>query len=335
MTINVGEIIATTLRSRTGQLADNVSNNCALLKRLDTKGKIKPFTGGSQILQEISYANNATAMMYSGYQALDITPTKVIDAATFDIKQAAVGITISGLEMLKNSGKEQIIDLLDARIEVAEETMKNMISTGVYSDGTNYGGLDITGLQAAVSSTPTTGTYGGFNRATASNAFWRNQSTTFSGLSLTAGSDTIQAAMNNLYLKMIRGTDMPDLILADNTYFRYYLESLQSLVRITDSNSDVGKLGFQSLKYMNSDVVLDGGLIAGSNNSGVSFSGVPTSQMYFLNTKYLHYRPHAERNMIVSDERYSVNQDAVCKLILWAGNLTSSNASLQGVLSAT
>ncbi len=333
MTINVGDIIATTLRSRTGQLADNVTNNNALLTRLNTKGRIKPFTGGSQILQEISYANNATAMMYSCYQALDITPTKVIDAATFDIKQAAVGVTISGLEMLKNSGKEQIIDLLEARVEVAEDTMKNMISTGIYSDGTNYGGLDITGLRAAVSTTPTSGTYGGFDRSVASNAFWRNQSTTFSGLSLTAGSDTIQRAMNTLYLKQVRGTDMVDLILADNTYFTYYLESLQAITRLTSNENDLAK--FNTLKYMGADVVLDGGLIAGSNNSGISFAGVPSAQMYFLNTKYIHFRPHAERNIIVSDERFSVNHDAVCKLILWAGNLTTSNASLQGVLSAS
>lgn len=334
MTINVGEIIATTLQSRTGQLADNVSNNNALLTRLKTKGRIKPVTGGSQILQEISYANNATAMMYSGYQTLDITPTKVIDAATFDFKQAAVGVTISGLEMLKNSGKEQVIDLIEARVEVAEDTMNNMISTGLYSDGTNYGGLDITGLRAAISTTPTSGTYGGFDRSVSSNAFWRNQATTFSGLSLTAGADTIQSAMNSLYFKCVRGTDQVDLILADNTYYRYFMESLQSITRITDSNSDLGKLGFQSLKFMGADVVLDGGLISGSNNSGVSYSGVPSSQMYFINSKYMHYRPHSERNMIVSDERFSVNQDAVCKLILWAGNLTGSNMSLQGVLSA-
>lgn len=333
MTTNVGDIIATTLQSRTGQLADNVSNNNALLRRLKAKGKIKPVTGGSQILQEISYANNATAMMYSGYQTLDITPTKVIDAATFDFKQAAVGVTISGLEMLKNSGKEQVIDLIEARVEVAEDTMNNMISTGLYSDGTNYGGLDITGLRAAISTTPTSGTYGGFDRSVASNAFWRNQATTFSGLSLTAGADTIQSAMNNLYFKLVRGTDMPDLILADNTYFRYYMESLQAIQRI--ESSDTASAGFRSLQFMSgTDVVLDGGLIAGSNNSGVSYSGVPSSQMYFINSKYLHYRPHSERNMIVSDERFSVNQDAVCKLILWAGNLTGSNMSLQGVLSA-
>lgn len=333
MTINVGDIIATTLQSRTGQLADNVTNNNALLRRLKTKGKIKPVTGGSQILQEISYANNATAMMYSGYQTLDITPTKVIDAATFDFKQAAVGVTISGLEMLKNSGKEQVIDLIEARVEVAEDTMDNMISTGLYSDGTNYGGLDITGLKAAISTTPTVGTYGGFDRSVSSNAFWRNQATTFSGLSLTAGSDTIQTAMNSLYFKLVRGTDMPDLILADNTYYRYFMESLQAIQRI--ESSDTAAAGFRSLQFMaGTDVILDGGLIAGSNNSGISYSGVPSSQMYFINSKYLHYRPHAERNMIVSDERFSVNQDAVCKLILWAGNLTGSNMSLQGVLSA-
>ena len=32
-------------------------------------------------------------------------------------------------------GKEAIIDLLDARMDVAESSMMNLISTGVYSDG--------------------------------------------------------------------------------------------------------------------------------------------------------------------------------------------------------
>lgn len=328
-TINVGDIITTSLRSRTGKLADNVTSNNALLTRLNTKGRIKPVTGGSQILQELAYANNGTAMFYSGYQPIDITPQKVIDSATFDIKQAAVGVSISGLEMLKNSGKEQIIDLLEARIEVAEDTMKNLISTGIYSDGTGFGGTQIGGLQLLVSTTPTSGVVGGFDRSSSTNAFWRNQTTTFSSLSLTAGSDTIQTAMNSLYLKCVRGSDAVDLIVADNTYFKYYLESLQALVRIDNSNTDVGKLGFQSLKYMNADVVLDGGVYTGS------YTGVPSAQMYFLNTKYIHYRPHADRNMVVDERpRVSVNQDAEARLILFAGNMTLSNGMLQGVLSA-
>ena len=35
---------------------------------------------------------------------------------------------------------------------------------------------------------------------------------------------------------------------------------------------------------------------------------------------------------VIGGERMSVNQDALYKIIGWAGNLTMSNAALQGVL---
>jgi len=51
------------------------------------------------------------------------------------------------------------------------------------------------------------------------------------------------------------------------------------------------------------------------------------------NTKYIYWRPHARRNMVPLDpDRFSVNQDAMIRLIGWAGNMTLSNAFLQGVL---
>lgn len=326
MTQNLAEIVVTTLRNRSRQLADNVTKNNALLTRLNTRGKIKTVSGGSQILQELSYAENGTAMYYSGYETLDLTPQRVLDASTWDFKQAAVAVSISGLEELQNDGKERVLDLLESRVDVAEKTMRNLISAGIYSDGTGSSGKQIGGLQLLVSSTPTSGTVGGFDRSSSSNSWWRNQTTTFSALSLTAGSDTIQQAMNNLYMKTFRGSDTVDLIVADNIYFTYFLESLQAIQRIQDNNSDVGKLGFRTLKYMNSDVVLDGGI--GGN--------VPASTMYFLNTDYIHYRPHARRNFVVDEQdRVPVNQDAMAKIMLWAGNMTMSNAQLQGVLTAS
>jgi hypothetical protein len=58
--------------------------------------------------------------------------------------------------------------------------------------------------------------------------------------------------------------------------------------------------------------------------------------MYFLNTDYIHFRPHSARNFVpIGGERQSVNQDAMVKLLGFAGNMTLSNASLQGVLSHT
>ena len=217
-----------------------------------------------------------------------------------------------------------IIDLLEGRIQVAEAQLQNQISAGLYSDGTGNGGKDITGLAAAISTSPGSGTYGGINRLTWS--FWRNiafDATTDGGAAATSAN--IQSYMNRVAVQLVRGTDRPDLIVADNNYYRLYLESLQAIQRV--QGEDMAAAGFTSLKYLgaglNCDVVLDGG-IGGS---------ISTNRMYFINTKYMFFRPHRDRNFVpIGGDRQSVNQDAIVKLIGWAGNLTTSGAQFQGVL---
>ena len=125
-------------------------------------------------MQELEYAENTNAMWYQGYDPLNTAAQDVLTAAEFDFKQAAVAVTISGLEELQNAGKEKIIDLLDARISNAEKTMKNLICAGIYSNGTGSGGKEIGGLQLLVADTATSGTVGGINRATWT--FWQNVS---------------------------------------------------------------------------------------------------------------------------------------------------------------
>lgn len=129
------EITTTTLFNRTRTLADSVTKNNALLARLSEKGKVKPVDGGQAIQQAIEYSENGTYKRYSGYDVLNISPQDVFTSAQFNFAQAAVAVSISGLEMLQNSGKEQVIDLLDSRIGNAERTMKNNISNDCYSNG--------------------------------------------------------------------------------------------------------------------------------------------------------------------------------------------------------
>jgi len=230
--------------------------------------------------------------------------------------------------MIQNSGKEAIIDLLDGRMAVAEAQIANRISGDLYLDGTGNAGKNLTGLGAAVPDSPATGTYGGIDRATWT--FWRSVSysgVTNGGAATTASN--IQQYMDSVAVQLIRGTDKPDLIVADNNYYRLYLQSLQSIQRITDSGSSMAGAGFASLKYfgagMASDVVLDGGI----------GSSATANHMFFLNTKYLMFRPHADRNFVpIGGERQAVNQDAIVKLIGWAGNLTSSGPQFCGVLIA-
>lgn len=315
---SVTDIIATTIQSRTRQIADNVTKNNALLARLNQRGNVKPFGGGNVIFQELSFQQNGNAGFYSGYDLLPVAAADVISAAEFNIKQLACPVVMSGLEMLQNAGREQFIDLLEARMNVAESTMANKLAQSVYSDGTGSGGKEVTGLDAAVPSDPTTGTYGGIDRATWS--FWRSQLYDFSAQSVTPSSTTIQAALNSLWSSLVRGADRPDLIVLSNSYWTYYMTSLQAQQRFTDPKT--GDLGFPTIKFMDADVVLDGGI------GGYC----PANTGFMLNTKYLFLRPHKDRNMVALSptRRYAINQDAEVQILAWAGNLTSSGAQFQG-----
>ena len=316
---NISDILATTIESRTRKIADNVTNNNALLKRLSKKGKIKPFSGGNKIMQELSFAENSNAGWYSGYDLLPVGVSDVISAAEFNIKQAAVPVIISGLEQLQNAGREQMIDLMQSRIEVAESTMSNLIVGGLYSDGTGSGGKEIDGLDAAVPLDPTAAPYGGIDGNVYT--FWQNQVSD----QTTADATTIQGFWNSLWASMVRGQDRPDLIMADTLTWETYIASLQATQRFTNTNS--ADAGFVTVKFMDSDVVLDGGIYNGSLGSGA-----PTGTAYFLNCKYIHYRPHSARNMVSlsPNRRYATNQDAEVQILAWAGNLTCSGRMFQG-----
>jgi hypothetical protein len=263
---------------------------------LRKKGNVKTGAGGRTIVQELEYAENGTYQRYSGYEALNISPSDVFSGAEFNYAQAAVAVSISGLEELQNAGEEQIIDLLEGRIKNAERTLANNISLDSYSDGTADGGRQIGGLQALVAAT-NTNTVGGINAGTY--PFWQNTSfsaVTNGGAAVTSAN--IQSYMNRVWVQLVRGADKPDLIVADNNDWRAYLESLQAIQRIT-KDAD-GEAGFDSLKYMSADVVLDGGY----------GGGAPANTMYFLNTDYLFFRPHVRRNFApIGEDRFAVNQD--------------------------
>lgn len=320
---NYDDIATTTIARRSRKLADNLTNNTALMFKLKEKGKVRTFSGGQAIVEELAYSGPGNFQMYSGYDQVGTFQGEMLTAAEYAIKQAAVTVAISGLEELQNAGPEQFIDLWAARQEQAEREMVNNLSdanNGIYSNGTASGGKAITGLQAQVSDAGI-GTVGGIVSGTYT--WWQNQVYDFSTISVTPSAATIKGAMNTLYLNCSRNRDRPDLIVADDVYYTYYEEALQENQRFTDPK--MAEAGFTNLKYKGAAVVPDGGL----NGSA------PASHMYFLNTDFIAWRPHARRNMVpLNPTRYAVNQDAMVKLIGWAGNLCCSGRQFQGVVVA-
>jgi len=322
---NISEIITTTMWSRTGKLADNMTKNNALLYRLNSKDRVKKITGGNVIRQELMYAENTNTQWFSGYDVLNTAAQDVITSAQFNIKQASTAVTMSGLEMLQNAGKEQIIDLASGRLDNAEKSLMNLVALGLYSDGTANGGKQIDGLAAAVPDDPTTGTYGGINRALW--PFWqpKKYSGVTDGGAAVSASNIVQYMNRLLRLISIGNAEgKPDLIVADNNFYSYFVESMQSIQRVTKENTAMANAGFESLEYQGIPVIPDGNIGGGAG----------TNHMWFLNTNYLFFRPHAQRNFVPSDKINSINQDAIVQYLLWAGNLTCSGQRYQGVLIA-
>lgn len=316
---NWSDILSTTLYERREKLADNVSNHIPLLKYLKMRGKVDPAPGGVSLIEEISYSGNNNYQRYSGYETLSVAASQVISAAEYAWKQAAIPVTASGLELRQNSGKWQILKLLERRTDNAMKEFANNMAVDIFSDGTADGGKQVGGAQLLVADDPTTGTVGGINRA--SYSFWQNKSRDASSSALgSVSASNVQAHFNQVRLDTVRNTDSPDLIVCDGNYYDFYQQSLQAIQRIT--SEERAAAGFGNLMQYGpggaAEVMFD--------------ANCPTNHAYFLNTDYIFFRPHKDANMTATPKKEAVDQDACVVHILFQGNMTMSNARLQGVL---
>jgi hypothetical protein len=312
------EIVTTTINRYSSKLFDNVMDHHPLLARLRRKGRTVNVSGGVKILENLEYAENSTAKWYNGLELLDISASDVLTSAEFAWKQFNVNAVFSGLEELQNNGKEQMHNLIRARIRNAEKTAVNQIGAAVFNSNTENGGKAIGGLQHLVPDDPTTGVVGGIDSDP--QTWWRSQRIDLSDQAGSTDIAKMPQAMNRLMIATTRDRDMPDMFLGGTTYFTFYLESLQANQRFTSDTE--ASAGFRSLKFWGgaADVFFDVGCLA--------------TRMYALNTDYIYFRSHTDRNFTTAANKVATNQDATVVPIFWAGNMTASNRSLQGVITA-
>ena len=314
------ELVTTTFRNHRKDIANNVESHNALLRYLNDRGRKRMVDGGLSIVEPLDYAANSTTQRYSGYDTLNVQASDVISAAEFPWRQVAGNVVASGLELRTNAGKSAILNLVKARITNCLRSMRNTLATDIYSDGTTAN--QINGLQALVSDAGT-GTVGGINSTTYS--FWASivqsaASPLQGGGAITPSATTIESLMLPLWLRLVRGTDMPQLIVSSQDYFTFFEQSQTSLKRYT--TKDEGDAGFTAMKYKTADVVFDG--------SGI----IPDSHMYFLNLDFLSWCVHPDADFKEVPEIRPVNQDAAVIPVLWMGNLTTSARKFQGCVVA-
>lgn len=311
------EALSLALEDRSRGYADLVSNSNAILYLMRKRGQMKTFSG-PKIRERLLYNESGTYTRYTGYQFLNPKPAELINDAEYEPKLAAVSVTLSGEDILKNSGRNQLLDIMEEHISAAEQELTDRFVEDLHADGTAAN--QIGGLQLAIPTDPTAGTYGGISRA--ENAIWRttayNANSAFSGIT-GVDATTVKTIFDNIMIERSLGTKGPNVIVCSQEHYIAYTAATTAIQRIQDEN-ELGAVGFTNLKYYGSgksvDVVLEGGI----------GTAMPANTTYFLDTNSLRFRYHPDRNFVkFGGKQMPINQDAYVQHIGFFGNLTIKN----------
>jgi len=319
---NFDEILTTTLNNYIPKLTDNIFSARPLFYALTNGQTMRSISGGAKIIVPVIYAGNSTADHYSGSEAILTTAQTGMSAAEYTWGQYAATVTINGLEEAQNNGEAQIIDLLEGKIFQTQETIIENMNAMFYQDGPSSSGDNVTrwnGLKNIVRhGTAATDALGGISPAT--NSWWTSQHAASGGVAALT-----PAKMASVYNDCSVGNDQPTIIITSQQAYEKYESLLTGQMRYTDT--DMADAGFQNLLFKGAPITFDPQLSTGVVDAA-------SQEMYFLNTKYLQLVRHSDVWFKPTPFVRPTNQDAVFSQILAYGQLTCSNRSRQGKLSA-
>jgi hypothetical protein len=275
-------------------LTDNIFNGRPLLNYFMSKGRVRTLDGGVSIVEPLIYAEGE-AGSYSEWQQLTITPQEGISAAQFPWRQVYATIAISGLEEAQNNGKAAAINLLEAKVMQAEETLRNRMSKQLYGTlAAPDPAKDFLSLDALIDATTPVG---GIDPATAGNGWWASFEAAVGAVDATG----LEAALANAYHKSSdSGSDRVDALFTDQSVYEFYESTLTPQVRYTDTKT--ANLGFMNLLYKQTPMYWD--------------FDCPVGVVYGINSKYVGLVLHSQRNFAQTPFSKGLS-----------GNMASANAT--------
>lgn len=332
-TYNFDSLLTTTLMNMKPTVYDNIFNAIPFFWWMHGKERKKTEDGGERIVTALQYGkNNTIKSMSSGYSLVDTTPQDNMTSAYYLWKQIAGSITISHLELRKNSGKHKLIDLLQSKVDEAVLSFQEVVCQQLLAIATSSPASDLDPLPLFIQKLPSgASTVGGIAQGTY--AWWRNQikagaTATFAG---------ILKEMTNLYNLCSKGAgqgkrDFPDMILCDQTYHETVEAAYRDKTRIYDTKA--ADLGFGGLKFKGSTLLWDEYV---PDMDGTTSVTDPDSYSrsyctaFFLNSKYLWFVVDKEGDLAIGPFIQPENQKAKTSIIYLMGNIACSNRRKLGL----
>jgi len=331
MAVTIDEISALTEKLYIKLIADNVFNSNALLARMHKRGM--KTDGGTAIHTPLMYARVGASGAIRGFEAMNIDADDQFTAVDFGYKEYYAAIVVSRREVLLKSGVSAKVKHLSAKAMAAEMTLRDIMGTGLQSDGTTTRLIE--GLDAATQNTtvyPNTNAGDGSLGIDPSVETWWQSGFRGAATALIAGVTLGTDGSNAARIFQVftgRLTEAPFgptiYITTQDGFDRFHAGTVTiSHSGVTPSGGQqftdphLASLGFETLLFRGKPIVVD--------------SHVTGNRIFGLNENFLDLMSHEDENFTFSPYREPVNQKAMVGYVFWTGNLVCNNRRYQGLI---
>lgn len=320
---------------------DQIDVERPLLKFLMSGKKSAP--GAKQfIVEQLRYRYQSNFQWFNGSQVVTYNKRQTIEQSMYawrsahdgfaldEDRLAQNGITISedshpGTSQASGNEKIQLTNLIEEQSEVLRLGFLEKFSHATHLDGTQSSDA-ITGLDALISLTPSTGTIGSINRATAANAWWRNNA--YTGLTTTTLTGTILNQMELGFRQCVRNGGRPDKIIAGGDFIDGYRQFLMN----TFGRMDMGASGQKKLEGGTEQLLFHGVPVEWSpefDDLDDLYAPATTwkKRCYMLNSKHLKLRPLEGHDMITRKPPRAYDKYEYYWGLTWRGALTMNRSN--------
>jgi hypothetical protein len=324
---------------------DQIAVERPFYKALNARKTTAP--GAKQyIVEQLRVRYSSNFQWFNGSQVVTYNRRQSVEQANFAWRSAHDGFALDEDRMIQNgisiddSGPGgsaskaemiQLTNLLKEQNEILKLGFQEKFSHALNLDGTQSSDA-LTGRDALISLTPTTGTVGGINRATASNAYWRNYAQT--GLTTTTTTGTILDFMEVAWRACVRNGGRPNKIDVGDDF----LDGFRNFM-------------FKSFGQVNFEGVSERSIEGGTKE--LTFHGVPlewnpefddldtlyapaipwSKRCYMQNLSHIKLRPIEGQDMLTRKPPRAYDKYEYYWGLTWRGAVTMNRSNAQAVVS--
>lgn len=328
---------------------DQVAIDRPLLKAL--MGKKRSFPGGKQfIVEQLRYRYQSNFQWFNGASVVTYNKRVTVEQAQFPWRSAHDGFSLDEDRLAQNGividdgsqgGKAtsaervQLTDLLQEQTETLRLGFEEKFSMFLHLDGSSSTDA-ITGLDAIVATSPSSGTVGGINRANAT--WWRNHAGTNITVPTTvAQATTMLTTMETAWRACVKNGGRPDIIIAGAGFIDAYIAAMNLAgQQITyaggkprDLDGGVNRIYYKGVEIQWAPEFDDN--FGGFESPAIGW----TKRCYFLNSKHLTLRPMEGQDMVSRKPPRVYDKYVYYWALTWRGALTTNRANAHAVLAIT